>query len=174
MSLITQDIFQQRVFIYKDKMYRFAKYILSDEEEAIDLVQEVMLKLWQKRDELGQIKNIEAFAMKCVRNDAMNRMKRARVVQLYQNERKEDIQQEKYPSLIKELVLQLIQALPEKQRLVIHLRDVEEYEISEIGDTLSMEENAVRVNLMRARQKIKEQLQKVFDYEKRQIEGSRR
>lgn len=167
---MTQDIFKQMVFAHRDKMYRFAKHILSDEEEAIDLVQEIMLKLWQKRDELQHVKNIEAFVMQCVRNDAMNKIKKVKIVQLYHNSLTEGMQDEKYPALTKELVMELIQKLPEKQQMVMYLRDIEEYEISEIGETLSMEETAVRVNLMRARQKVKGQLQKIFDYEERQIE----
>ena len=53
--------------------------------------------------------------------------------------------------------------------MVIHLKDVEEYEVSEISEILEMEENAVRVNLMRARQKVKEQITQLMDYEQRQI-----
>lgn len=168
---MTQDIFKQTVFIHKDKMYRFAKHILLDDDDAFDLVQEVMLKLWQKKDELRYVQNIEAFAMKCIRNDAMNKIKKAKVIQLHQSTQTEGVEKETYPSLTKELILTLIQGLPEKQRLVMHLRDIEEYEVHEIRETLGMEESAVRVNLMRARQKIREQLQKIFDYEKRQIRG---
>ena len=54
---------------------------------------------------------------------------------------------------------------------MIHLKDVEEYEVSEISEMLEMEENAVRVNLMRARQKVKEQIQKLMDFENRMIEN---
>lgn len=167
---MTQDIFKQTVFVHRDKMYRFAKHILSDEDEAVDLVQEIMLKLWQKRDELQHVKNMEAFVMQCVRNDGMNKIKKAKTAQLYHNGLTEGVQREAYPALTKGIVLEMIQALPEKQRLVMYLRDVEEYEVREIAEALNMEENAVRVNLMRGRQKVKEQLQKIFDYEKRQIE----
>jgi RNA polymerase sigma-70 factor (ECF subfamily) len=72
---------------------------------------------------------------------------------------------------MKEHILGFIRQLPEKQKAVIHLRDVEEYDISEIAETLDMEENAVRVNLMRARQKIKEQITQLMNYENRQISG---
>ena len=58
---------------------------------------------------------------------------------------------------LKDYILKYINELPEKQRLVIHLKDVEEHEVSEIAEILEMEENAVRVNLMRARQKVKAQ-----------------
>jgi RNA polymerase sigma-70 factor (ECF subfamily) len=53
--------------------------------------------------------------------------------------------------------------------MVIHLKDVEEYDVSEISEMLEMEENAVRVNLMRARQKVKEQISQLMSYEKRSI-----
>ena len=55
--------------------------------------------------------------------------------------------------------------------MVIHLKDVEEYEISEISEIMEMEENAVRVNLMRARQKVKESINQLYEYENRQIQG---
>lgn len=168
---MTQEIFKQTVFVHRDRMYRFAKSILQDEEEAFDLVQEVMMKLWQRREEIQDLHRVEAFVIRCVRNDAMNRLKKAKVVQLYQSSVVVSVEKEKYPLLTKELIIRMIQELPEKQRMVMHLRDIEEYDVDEIGEALEMEESAVRVNLMRARQKIKEKLQKIFDYEKRQIEG---
>jgi len=172
MSQMNQEIFKKTVFVFKDKMYRFAKSLLIDTDDAYDLVQEVMMKLWQMRDELLVIANKEAFAMRCVRNEAMNRLKHAKVVQLHQHTLTEGVVQEHYPALTKELIQRLIAALPEKQKMVMHLRDIEEYEIAEICETLDLEESAVRVNLTRARQRIKGQLQKIFDYEKRQINGN--
>lgn len=166
---MNQDTFKKTVFVLKDSMYRFAKRILIDEDEAYDLVQEIMMKFWQRREELATVSNIEAFAMRCVRNDAMNRLKRAKVVQLYQSNLSETAVQVHDPALTKELIHQMINALPAKQKMVMHLRDVEDYDIAEICESMDMEESAVRVNLMRARQKIKGQLQKIFDYEKRQI-----
>jgi RNA polymerase sigma-70 factor (ECF subfamily) len=70
---------------------------------------------------------------------------------------------------LKEKIINFINELPEKQKMVIHLKDVEEYEVSEISEILEMEENAVRVNLMRARQKVKEQITQLMNYEQRQI-----
>ncbi|MFD2595869.1 RNA polymerase sigma factor [Sphingobacterium griseoflavum] len=166
---MNQDIFKKTVFVFKDKMYRFAKSMLTDTDDAYDLVQEVMMKLWQMRDELAQVTNKEAFVIRCVRNEAMNRLKHAKVVQLYQYTLQEGVVTEHYPALTKELIQRLIAALPEKQKMVMHLRDIEEYEIAEICETLDLEESAVRVNLSRARQRVKGQLQKIFDYEKRQI-----
>ncbi len=55
--------------------------------------------------------------------------------------------------------------------MVMHLRDIEECVIQEIGKLLNMKGSAVRMNLMRARQKIKEQLKNIFDYEKNNLKG---
>ena len=70
---------------------------------------------------------------------------------------------------LREKIISFINELPEKQKMVIHLKDVEEYEVSEISEILEIEENAVRVNLMRARQKVKEQITQLMNYEQRQI-----
>ena len=80
-----------------------------------------------------------------------------------------DIQAERYPALTQELILKYIDALPEKQRMVMYLRDVEEYEIADISKLCQIDENAVRVNLSRARQSVRASLTKVFDYEERRI-----
>ncbi|MBP3943760.1 sigma-70 region 4 domain-containing protein [Sphingobacteriaceae bacterium WQ 2009] len=63
----------------------------------------------------------------------------------------------------------MIDKLPEKQRLVMYLRDIEEYEIDDIATLTGSTEPAVRTNLSRARAVVKMQLTKVFDYEKRRI-----
>lgn len=80
---------------------------------------------------------------------------------------------ESYPSLTRELILKLIDRLPEKQRLVMYLRDIEEYEIADIVNLVGIDENAVRVNLSRARNVVKVNLTKVFDYEERRIKAIR-
>ena len=65
---------------------------------------------------------------------------------------------------IGELTRSIIAALPEKQRMAIHLRDVEGYEIAEIGEILGMEERNVRMNLSRARKSVREEIIKVMNY----------
>lgn len=63
-----------------------------------------------------------------------------------------------------ELTRRLIQQLPERQRLTIHMRDVEGYELEEIANILDSDEASVRVNLSRARKGIREQLIKIMNY----------
>jgi RNA polymerase sigma factor (sigma-70 family) len=167
---MNQQIFQATVFVHKDKLFRLAKRMLVSQDEAYDTVQDVMVKLWQMRDDLGKYKNLEAFCMQCIKNECYNRLKHVEVVENY----RQGIFIRTNTELnsgdnTKEVILELINALPPKQKMAIHLKDVEEYELSEIAEIMEMEENAIRINLMRARQKIKVQLEKLFEYEQRQI-----
>lgn len=166
---MNQETFKNTVFVLKNEMYRFAKRFLVSSDEAEDLVQDLMLKLWQKKDELAEV-NIRSYALKCVKNECLNKLKHETVkqgfvdLQIHRSELyKMDVNN------LREKIISFINELPEKQKMVIHLKDVEEYEVSEISEILEIEENAVRVNLMRARQKVKEQITQLMNYEQRQI-----
>ncbi|MCA6069240.1 sigma-70 family RNA polymerase sigma factor [Chryseobacterium sp. RG1] len=167
---MTQQTFKDTVFILKDEMYRFAKRFVMSSDEAEDVVQDVMIRFWQKKDELGQFGNLKSYALKAVRNECLNRLKHHDVklgfadMQLHRSEL-----YSMEVNNLKEHIIGFINQLPEKQKMVIHFKDVEEYEISEIAEMMEMEENAVRVNLMRARQKVKEQISQLMSYEQRQI-----
>ncbi len=169
-KLMTQEIFKDTVFILRDEMYRFARRFVMSSDEAEDVVQDLMVKFWQKREELGQFGNLKSYALKSVRNECLNRLKHHEVkrgfadLQLHQSE----LYSIEINNL-KEHIIRFINQLPEKQKMVIHLKDVEEYEVSEISEILEIEENAVRVNLMRARQKVKEQISQLMSYEQRSI-----
>ncbi len=169
---MTQETFKDSVFILKNEMYRFAKRFVVSSDEAEDVVQDLMIKFWQKKDELAQFGNLKSYALKAVRNECLNRLKHHEVktgfadLQLHRSELYSmDVNN------LKEHIIGFINQLPEKQRAVIHLKDVEEYEVPEVAEMLDMAENAVRVNLMRARQKVKEQISQLMSYEQRQISG---
>jgi RNA polymerase sigma-70 factor (ECF subfamily) len=169
---MTQEDFKQAVFILKDEMYRFAKKFLMSADEAEDVVMDLMMKFWQKKDQLNGIENLKSFALRSVKNECLNRLKHHDVKLGFANLARH--QSELYQietNNMREQILGFINQLPEKQKMVIHLKDVEEYEISEISEMMEMEENAVRVNLMRARQKVKDAINKLYAYENRQIQG---
>ncbi|TDX84179.1 RNA polymerase sigma factor [Epilithonimonas xixisoli] len=169
---MTQENFKETVYILKDEMYRFAKKFLMSADEAEDVVMDLMMKFWQKKDELSIIENVKSFAMRSVKNECLNRLKHHEVKLGFasQTRHRSELYQIETNNM-KEQILGFISQLPEKQKMVIHLKDVEEYEISEIGEMLDMEDNAVRINLMRARQKVKESINKLYAYENRQIQG---
>ena len=169
---MTHETFRNTVFILRDEMYRFAKRFVMSSDEAEDVVQDLMIKFWQKKEELAQFGNFKSYALKSVKNECLNRLKHHEVKLGFASQTRH--QSELYQietNNMKEQILGFINQLPEKQKMVIHLKDVEEYEISEISQIMEMEENAVRVNLMRARQKVKESINKLYAYENRQIQG---
>ncbi len=169
---MTQEQFRDTVFILRDEMFRFAKRFVQSNDEAEDVVQDLMLKFWQTKEKLAEYSSLKSFVLKCVKNECLNRLKHHEVkmgfadLQMHRSE----LYRPEFNNM-NEHIIAFINQLPEKQRMVIHLKDVEEYEVNDISEILEMEENAVRVNLMRARQKVKEQITNLMNYEKRSISG---
>ncbi|QQS96171.1 RNA polymerase sigma factor [Sphingobacterium spiritivorum] len=166
---MTQETFKSVVFIHKDKLFRFANRFLVDPQDAFDIVQEVLIKLWESRMELSKVSNVEAYAMRMTKNLSLNKISREAVKYKAESYEMQEVQKEKYPALTRDLILQLIDRLPEKQRLVMYLRDIEEYEFDTICELTGIDENAARVNLSRARNTVKNGLTMIFDYEERRI-----
>jgi RNA polymerase sigma-70 factor (ECF subfamily) len=167
---MTPQDFKILVFPLKNKLYRFSKRILDDPEEAKDIVQEVFIKLWKKGDGLMEYKSIEALAMVTTRNLCLDKLKAKKypsesidklrhVVEVTGSEQKQDL------SDMVQKIHQIIKTLPELQRTVIQLRDIEGYDFDEISGILDINENAVRVNLSRARKKIREMFINNKNYE---------
>ena len=143
------------------KLYRLAKSMLRHAEEAEDALQEVQLKLWEKHYELDTVENPEGFAMRTMRNLCLDKIRKVHDTSELNEEL---ISKNKNPYEQTELndltdrIKGLIDRLPEMQRSIMRMRDVEEMEISEIAYIMNLTENAVTVNLSRARTKVKSQI----------------
>jgi len=161
------DQFGELIKPFKDKMFRFALRMVGSTDVAEDVVQEVFIKLWKKRDYIDQIKNLEAWCMQLTRNLSIDKLrsKHRRTEDLdghYELQDKGRNPEEKtISSDIYTKIRTMIQALPEKQKMVIQLRDIEGYSYQEIADTLELPLNQVKVNLFRARNTIKKQILKL-------------
>jgi len=167
---MTIESFKIEVLPLKNKLYRLAKRLLENVQEAEDVVQEVFLRLWARRDRLDELKSIEAFAMTITKNLSLDKLKSKGYRSDELTERNEQVMNTTpYKSL--ELndsykkVLTIIDALPEQQKLIIHMRDIEDYDYDEIADIMKLSVNTIRVNLSRARKKVRETLTKNYDYE---------
>jgi RNA polymerase sigma factor (sigma-70 family) len=162
--------FQNTVYPLKDKLFRFAKRFLDHTEEAEDVVQEVFIRLWNRRDKLDEYRSVEALAMITTKNMCLDKIKAKRYpVENLENHRLflENIPGETradYSDLIFG-VKQAMKTLPELQQTIIHLRDIEGYEYEEIAEIVDMNENAIRVALSRARKRIRELLTNTNVYE---------
>ena len=163
-----QDDFISTVMPFKDKLFRLAKRILVSSDEAEDAVQEVYLKLWKGRQNIKNYKNPEAFAMTMTKNYCLDRLKSKQASNLkivhsnYSNHENLDKQIEANDGV--SLVFKIMDTLPEKQKIILQLRDVEEFEFAEISKMLDINETAVRVSLSRARKSVREQLIKQHNY----------
>ena len=154
----------------KHKMYRLANRLLNNIPEAEDVVQEVFIRLWNRKEKLAEYRNLEAFSITITKNLCLDRLKskRNKTDELTdQNEKTENLT----PGMAMELndtykkVNHLINQLPEQQRMIVQLRDIEGYDFTEIAEMLNITENTIRVNLSRARKKIRDGMQKKYDYE---------
>ena len=164
-----QTEFLKTVMPFKDKVYRVAKRLLVSTEEAEDATQELYFKLWKNRNKLKDYKSVEAFAMTMTKNYCFDRLKSKQASNLklihsnYQ-EKGTPLQRQVELNDSVSLVHRLINNLPEQQKLIIQLRDIEEFEFDEIAEQLNLQPTAVRVSLSRARKTIREQLTKQHNY----------
>lgn len=153
----------------QDKIYRLALRLLVSKEAAEDAVQEVMLKLWNKKQKLLSYNNPEAFAMTVTKNYCLDQLKlkqnnNLRIVHSNYDDGNRSVQQNLEVQDDLNWVQKIIETLPQQQKIIIQLRDIEQYEYMEIAEMTGMQETAIRVNLSRARKKIREEMSKRHRY----------
>jgi RNA polymerase sigma-70 factor (ECF subfamily) len=153
--------FKSKVFPLKSRLYRFARWLLRNNEDAEDLVQDVFLKLWSSRTTLEQYSSLEAFAMRMTKNMCLNKLKanKRSMVDITEQGLQTTLvppDKELEVSYTTSTIMQFIQQLPPQQRLLLQLREVEEMEIEEIAQIAGLTANNVRATLSIARKKIRE------------------
>ena len=163
--------FKNNILPLKNQLYRLALRITLNSAEAEDVVQETLIKVWNRRDTWEEIENIEAFCFTVCRNLALDSLKRRenqhaslddspveRPDNTY-SPSEHTIQQDQLA-----WVRQIVDALPEKQRSCIQLRDFEGKSYKDIAQILSISEEQVKVNIFRGRQTIKAKFQELNDF----------
>ena len=154
----------------KDKIFRLALRITLSRAEAEDIVQDVLIKVWNRRDDLAEVDSIEAYSLTVCRNLSLDRLQRKENdnvnlddappteaddappdLQMIRNERIDNIKR-------------LIERLPIPQRAAMQLRDMEGKTYKEISAITGQTEEQVKVNIFRARQYIRKQIEKIENY----------
>jgi RNA polymerase sigma-70 factor (ECF subfamily) len=157
-----QDKFRNRILPLVDKLFRLALSITGNKQDAEDVVQDTLLNVWKKKEEWDSILDIEAYCFRSARNIAIDK------ISLKQNqeevisgdydipEMKSNIQEqlEQKEQLI--LIENFVKRLPEKQRTIFQLREIEDLSYKQIAKVMNISEEQVKVNLFRIRQKLKE------------------
>jgi RNA polymerase sigma-70 factor (ECF subfamily) len=164
-----QSEFLNVVMPFKDKLFRMAKRLLVSTEEAEDATQEILLKLWNNKEKIESYKNVEAFAMTMTKNFCLDRLKSKQANNLklvHSNYKDENTSLQRQVEVNDSLnwMTKILNTLPEQQRMVLQLRDIEQYEYEEIAEMLGMKQTAIRVALSRARKAVREELIKKHNY----------
>lgn len=167
------DSFKQQFLPYHRKLYRVAFLLTRNSLDAEDLVQEAYLKLWRKRNDLPtDINRWEAYCITLLKNLYYDSQ---RVSHLEENGKTPDeLQLLSEHNVAKEIeqrdemnqIRKLIELLPEQQRKVIRMRDIDDRPYEEIEQTTGLSAIHIRVLLSRARKKIREQFKEIANYEK--------
>jgi RNA polymerase sigma-70 factor (ECF subfamily) len=166
---MNQNEFVHLIAPFKDKIFRVAKRLLVSTEEAEDATQEVLVKLWNKNESLAAYNSVEAFAMTITKNYCLDQLKSKRagnlkIVHYNFTDRQAGLHQQLEDTDSLNWVEKIINELPEQQRLIVQMRDIEQYEFVEIAKILEMNETAIRVALSRARKTIREFMIKTHSY----------
>lgn len=162
--------FRNDILPLKDKLFRLALRITFDRAEAEDIVQETMIRVWNKRDEWQELESVEAYCLTVARNLAIDRSEKkdSQTVELTAEAEETPEASSPYDNLVSKerirLIHQLMNNLPEKQRSIMQLRDIEGKSYKEIAALLRLTEEQVKVNLFRARQKVKQWFINIDNY----------
>lgn len=154
----------------KDKLYRMALRITFDMAEAEDIVQDTLIKVWDKREEWPQLASIEAYCMTICRNLSLDRRekKEAQHIALDENLHNRPDVSTPYDKMAASdsirILGELLKGLPQTQQDIVQLREIEGKSYKEIATVLNLSEEQVKVYLFRARQRIKQRYKEIQGY----------
>lgn len=163
--------FKQQFLPCHQKLYRVAYRLMGNTQDAEDMVQEAYLKLWRKRDEMMDIKNVEAYCVTLIKNLCFDAMQGAKFDEDSRPAEElnlssgncftQEIEQKDEVAHLRKLIGQL----PLQQKQVVMMRDVNDYSMEEIEKATGLSTVNIRVLLSRARKKIREQFNAIISYE---------
>ena len=161
---MTRQEFQSKILPLKDKLFRFAYRIVNERAEAEDVVQEVFIKFWKNREHAHQISNVEAWCIRATKNLSIDKLrsKHRRTEAMPETFEVRDHSPTPHGQAEKNDVFsqvkKLLAKLPEKQRMVMQLRDIEGFTYQEVADALDISIDQVKVNIYRARIALRKEL----------------
>lgn len=156
------ETFKSTVLPLRDKLLKYSVKLTDDGADAEDIVQEAFLKLWYIRDRLDGYQSVEALSVQVVKNLCLDKLRSKRMDRMPENSESiladtvtPEQMLEQHDAVA--IIGRLIQQLPTLQQCIIRMKDVEGYELSEIAQITGTQIESVRVNLSRARKKVREQ-----------------
>jgi RNA polymerase sigma-70 factor (ECF subfamily) len=166
---MTPDQFKKDILPWSRKLYPMVKRLLKEDADVQDALQDVLLKLWDKRQKLMQFEKPEAYVLAVCRNHCLDMLKKKRARPIEDAHQLTNLPQEgmNMDALEKlAIVRQVMEKLPAKYREVIQYREIDGFDFEQIKVMTGFEVPHLRVILSRARLKLKEEIGKIYDYEK--------
>lgn len=156
--------FEHYVATLRQKLTRYASHYLSD-DEAEDAVQETLIKLWQLRHRISDEAHMQHLAMVVVRNTSISILRHHNTehttsleVSSVQPVSSDNIHTQMETRETEEWLHHCIHSLPDKQRAILQMRNVEQLSYSDIAHIIGATESSVRVTISRARKTLLQQL----------------
>ncbi len=166
---MTREQFHTEILPLREKLYRYALSITLDTALAEDVLQDVFIKLWTKKCELGKVQNREAWCVRVVRNQSLDRIRQRKRQPLelkkvhYAMNAVASADSLEHQDLLQQIRL-VLEKLPEQQREIFRLRELMGYSNAEIEEILDLNHSQVKVSLFRARQIIRKKIDKIINY----------
>ena len=160
--------FKNKILPLQSKLYRLAISVTGSRQEAEDVVQEILIKIWNKRDQWHLVNNMEAWSMRLTKNLSIDKLrsKHRRTEALegtFELSDNRQVERQLAAKFTLEQVNDLIDLLPEKQKMVIHCRDIEGMSYKEIAESTGFELNQVKTYLFRARSNIRQKMKALYE-----------
>ncbi len=157
--------FRNDVLPLKNKLFRLALRITLNREDAEDIVQETLVRVWRELQKGTAFGSVDAFSATVCRNLALDLNAQKEQANLSLDEEQHDrvdTAQSPYERMVSDervaMLNRVLNALPEKQRTAVQLRDIDGRTYREIAEIMHISESDVKVNIFRARQALKERL----------------
>jgi RNA polymerase sigma factor (sigma-70 family) len=168
---MTPEEFRKLILPEGRRLYALAFRYLNSREEAEDVVQEVMMKLWEDRNKPVRYSNHAAWCTTVTRNcciDLLRRRKRiwydeiSEVTTLTESDA-DDISSSDSREAA-QLVKGIVSRMKEPYRSAVILRDIEGYSYEEAAEVMQTSVNNLRTVLSRARKSVREEIEKIYSY----------
>jgi RNA polymerase sigma-70 factor (ECF subfamily) len=168
---MNKNDFKVKVFSLSERLFPLVARLLGDKTKAEDAIQEIMIKLWEKRNKLENHPNINGFVFLTARNYCIDILRKKRVLvndgEFHINLIKDNTEQTQLESQeLSEIINTILKKLPKQQREIFIMRDLDGYDFTEIATTMGIKITHTRVLLSRARKTISIALEKTYSYER--------
>lgn len=155
-----KTFFEAHIWPLKSKLYRMAYLWVKDRDIANDVLQQVFEKAWRQKNDLQKMDNPTGWMVRSLKNEALQHFRANKKLEPLGDQEFEEeaaADQEDTSEKLK-LVFKFLDKLPEKQREVFQLREVEGLTYEEIAEYLEVSLDQVKVNLHRARKSLRDYL----------------